>query len=77
MRFEGTREFGALDGVFWKPALEAGEAFGRGLLGNLRGAARSLGTTHSTLSRILKKHKERSLGIQAQPAHTSAYSIAA
>ncbi|MGH9947052.1 MAG: sigma 54-interacting transcriptional regulator [Pyrinomonadaceae bacterium] len=27
--------------------------------GNLRRAARSMGTTHSTLSRILKKHKEQ------------------
>jgi len=28
--------------------------------GNLRRAARTMGTTHSTLSRILKKHKKRS-----------------
>ena len=66
-----------LDSVYVKAAATFIEHALKKSRGNLRGAARSLGTTHSTLSRILKKHKERSLGIQAQPAHTSAYSIAA
>lgn len=43
--------------------------------GNLRRAARTMGTTHSTLSRILKKHKERS--ITCAPPILTAFSAAA
>lgn len=41
--------------------------------GSLRLAARSLNTTHSTLSRILTKHRERSKNSPKGAAHTSQY----
>jgi hypothetical protein len=39
--------------------------------GSLRHAARSLNTTHSTLSRILTKYHERSKDLPNDSAHTS------
>ena len=46
--------------------------------GNLRRAARSMGTTHSTLSRILKKHKEQTANsFQVPPHESAAFSAAA
>ena len=49
-----------LDSVYVKAAATFIEHALKRSRGNLRRAARSMGTTHSTLSRILKKHKERS-----------------
>lgn len=49
-----------LDSVYVKAAATFIEHALKRSRGNLRRAARSMGTTHSTLSRILKKHRERS-----------------
>lgn len=49
-----------LDSVYVKAAATFIEHALRQSNGNLRRAARSLNTTHSTLSRILKKHRQRS-----------------
>ncbi|MBA2377962.1 MAG: sigma 54-interacting transcriptional regulator, partial [Blastocatellia bacterium] len=49
-----------LDSVYVKAAATFIEHALRQTNGNLRRAARSMGTTHSTLSRILKKYHERS-----------------
>ncbi|MGH9946426.1 MAG: sigma 54-interacting transcriptional regulator [Pyrinomonadaceae bacterium] len=48
-----------LDSVYVKAAATFIEHALKQSNGNLRRAARSMGTTHSTLSRILKKHKEQ------------------
>lgn len=45
--------------------------------GNLRKAARTMGTTHSTISRILKKHKESGAGNAYPAPGPSTYSAAA
>lgn len=47
-----------LDSVYVKAAATFIEHALKKSRGNLRRAARSMGTTHSTLSRILKKHRE-------------------
>ncbi|HMS08637.1 MAG TPA: sigma 54-interacting transcriptional regulator [Pyrinomonadaceae bacterium] len=47
-----------LDSVYVKAAATFIEHALKRSRGNLRRAARSMGTTHSTLSRILKKHRE-------------------
>lgn len=49
-----------LDSVYVKAAATFIEHALKQSNGNLRRAARSMGTTHSTLSRILRKHRERS-----------------
>lgn len=48
-----------LDSVYVKAAATFIEHALKRSRGNLRRAARSIGTTHSTISRILKKHRER------------------
>jgi len=50
-----------LDSVYVKAAATFIEHALKQSNGNLRRAARSMNTTHSTLSRILKKHKDRAL----------------
>ncbi len=66
-----------LDSVYVKAAATFIEHALKRSRGNLRRAARSMGTTHSTISRILKKHKE-SVGNSAYPTHEQkAYSTAA
>ncbi len=49
-----------LDSVYIKAAATFIEHALKQSNGNLRRAARSMGTTHSTLSRILRKHREQS-----------------
>lgn len=49
-----------LDSVYVKAAATFIEHALKHSNGNLRRAARSMGTTHSTLSRILRKHREQS-----------------
>lgn len=49
-----------LDSVYVKAAATFIEHALKQSNGNLRRAARSMGTTHSTLSRILRKHREQS-----------------
>lgn len=60
-----------LDSVYVKAAATFIEHALRQSNGNLRRAARSMGTTHSTLSRILRKHKERSERVPEVSQHRS------
>ncbi|HEV8591152.1 MAG TPA: sigma 54-interacting transcriptional regulator [Pyrinomonadaceae bacterium] len=62
-----------LDSVYLKAAATFIEHKLNKSNGSLRLAARSLNTTHSTLSRILTKHRERSKNSSKGPAHTSQY----
>ena len=67
-----------LDSVYVKAAATFIEHALKQSNGNLRRAARSMNTTHSTLSRILRKHKDRSVDSQHGPQYqTRAYSVAA
>lgn len=66
-----------LDSVYVKAAATFIEHALKRSRGNLRRAARSMGTTHSTLSRILKKHKESVATSPYAPSEQSAYSAAA
>lgn len=66
-----------LDSVYVKAAATFIEHALKRSRGNLRRAARSMGTTHSTLSRILKKHKESVATSSCAPPKQSAYSAAA
>ena len=67
-----------LDSVYVKAAGAFIEYALKQTNGNLRRAARSMGTTHSTLSRILKKHKERTANsFQVPPHESAAFSAAA
>lgn len=66
-----------LDSVYVKAAATFIEHALKRSRGNLRRAARSMGTTHSTLSRILKKHKESVATSPYVPSEQSAYSAAA
>ncbi|MBX3295436.1 MAG: sigma-54-dependent Fis family transcriptional regulator [Acidobacteria bacterium] len=60
-----------LDSVYVKAAATFIEHALKKSRGNLRRAARSIGTTHSTLSRILKKHKESNAMSISIPDHTT------
>lgn len=64
-----------LDSVYVKAAATFIEHALKQSNGNLRRAARSMGTTHSTLSRILRKNRERSEEALLSPP--LAYSVAA
>jgi transcriptional regulator with PAS, ATPase and Fis domain len=66
-----------LDSVYVKAAATFIEHALKRSRGNLRRAARSMGTTHSTLSRILKKHRESVAASPYAPSEQSAYSAAA
>ncbi|MGD9560845.1 MAG: sigma 54-interacting transcriptional regulator [Pyrinomonadaceae bacterium] len=66
-----------LDSAYVKAAASLIEHALKRSRGNLRKAARSMGTTHSTLSRILKKHKERVQGGSYSGSKQQAYSAAA
>jgi transcriptional regulator with PAS, ATPase and Fis domain len=68
-----------LDSIYVKAAGTFIEHVLRRTNGNLRRAARSMGTTHSTLSRILKKYNERqeSQALQTQPPAMNTFAIAA
>lgn len=67
-----------LDSVYVKAAATFIEHALKQSNGNLRRAARSMNTTHSTLSRILRKHKESSANDSHGSRHrTLAYSAAA
>jgi transcriptional regulator with PAS, ATPase and Fis domain len=66
-----------LDSVYVKAAATFIEHALKRSRGNLRRAARSMGTTHSTLSRILKKHRESVATSPYAPSEQSAYSAAA
>ncbi len=67
-----------LDSVYIKAAATFIEHALERTNGNLRRAARSMGTTHSTLSRILKKHSERKANsFQVMQSGTSILSKAA
>lgn len=66
-----------LDSAYVKAAASLIEHALKRSRGNLRKAARSMGTTHSTLSRILKKHQERNVSIQTVGGRASVYSVAA
>lgn len=71
-------EIDDLDSVYVKAAGKFIEHALTRTNGNLRRAARSMGTTHSTLSRILKKHKEGNVAsIPRCESNSSAYSLAA
>lgn len=64
-----------LDSVYVKAAATFIEHALKQSNGNLRGAARSMNTTHSTLSRILRKNRERS--VEALSSPPLGYSVAA
>lgn len=66
-----------LDSVYVKAAATFIEHALKRSRGNLRRAARSMGTTHSTLSRILKKHRESVAASPYAPSEQPAYSAAA
>ncbi len=67
-----------LDSVYVKAAATFIEHALKQSNGNLRRAARSMNTTHSTLSRILKKHHERSVNPPNNPQYRPlAFSAAA
>jgi len=67
-----------LDSVYVKAAATFIEHALKQSNGNLRRAARSMGTTHSTLSRILKKNQERFMNPpNSPPIEAVAYSAAA
>jgi len=66
-----------LDSVYVKAAATFIEHALKRSRGNLRRAARSMGTTHSTLSRILKKHKESVANSAYPTSEQQAYSAAA
>jgi len=67
-----------LDTVYIKAAAKFIEHALKQSNGNLRRAARSIGTTHSTLSRILRKNQERSAPVHSDvPYRPAAYSVAA
>lgn len=66
-----------LDSAYVKAAATLIEHALKKSRGNLRRAARSMGTTHSTLSRILKKHKERVQDGSYSRSKQQAYSAAA
>lgn len=66
-----------LDSVYVKAAATLIEHALKRSRGNLRRAARSMGTTHSTLSRILKKHKESVVNSPCATSEQLAYSAAA
>lgn len=66
-----------LDTVYVKAAATFIEHALKRSRGNLRRAARSMGTTHSTLSRILKKHKETVLDVSYAASQQKSYSTAA
>lgn len=66
-----------LDSVYVKAAATFIEHALKRSRGNLRRAARSMGTTHSTLSRILKKHKESIANGTYPASEKQAYSAAA
>jgi transcriptional regulator with PAS, ATPase and Fis domain len=68
-----------LDSVYVKAAATFIEHALKQSRGNLRRAARSMGTTHSTLSRILKKHRESAPSSPYTPPEIkqAAYSAAA
>lgn len=68
-----------LDSVYVKAAATFIEHALKRSRGNLRRAARSMGTTHSTLSRILKKHRESAASSSYTPPEIqqAAYSAAA
>ena len=66
-----------LDSVYVKAAATFIEHALKRSRGNLRRAARSMGTTHSTLSRILKKHRESVANSSYAPSDQATYSAAA
>lgn len=66
-----------LDSVYVKAASTLIEHVLQQSNGNLRRAARSMNTTHSTLSRILKKSRERNTPIAAAPNLAIPKSLAA
>jgi transcriptional regulator with PAS, ATPase and Fis domain len=66
-----------LDSVYVKAASTLIEHVLQQSNGNLRRAARSMNTTHSTLSRILKKSRERSTSHTTSPNATIPRSLAA
>jgi len=66
-----------LDSVYVKAAATFIEHALKRSRGNLRRAARSMGTTHSTISRILKKHKEKVASNPYSESNRPVYSVAA
>lgn len=66
-----------LDSVYVKAAATFIEHALKRSRGNLRRAARSMGTTHSTLSRILKKHRESTTNLPYTASEQAVYSAAA
>lgn len=66
-----------LDSVYVKAAATLIEHALKQSNGNLRRAARSMNTTHSTLSRILKKSRERNASCAAVPTVSTPKNLAA
>ncbi|HMM79243.1 MAG TPA: sigma 54-interacting transcriptional regulator [Pyrinomonadaceae bacterium] len=65
-----------LDSAYVKAAASLIEHALKRSRGNLRRAARSMGTTHSTISRILKKHKEKVVSNPYSESNRPVYSVA-